>query len=106
MSTAPLPAAARCGYGVRLQAVCALLSGAYRIGKRGVGRLCADLFGVPISPAAVCKLQHRTTEALAPADAELRARLPGTAANIDETGWYQHGKRRWLWAAVTRVAER
>lgn len=100
----PLPAGARCGYGVRLQATCALLSGAYRIGKRGVARLCADLFGVPISPAAVCKLQHRTTDALAPADAELRAQLPGRPANIDETGWYQHGKRRWLWAAVTGAA--
>src|SRR5205823_2291821 len=40
------------GYGPRVQAVCALLSGAYRVGKRGVARLCRDLFGVPISPAA------------------------------------------------------
>jgi transposase len=100
----PLPAGVRCGYGVRLQAICALLSGAYRIGKRGVARLCSDLFGVPISPAAVCKLQHRTTDALAPVAAELQAQLPGRPANVDETGWYQHGKRRWLWAAVTRVA--
>ncbi len=104
VACAPLPAGARGGYGARLQAICALLSGAYRIGKRGVARLCSDLFGVPISPAAVCKLQHRTTDALAPADAELRAQLPGRAANIDETGWYQHGKRRWLWAAVTGAA--
>jgi transposase len=100
----PLPAGARCGYGVRLQATCALLSGAYRIGKRGIARLCADLFGVPISPATVCKLQHRTTDALAPVAAELRGQLPGRAANVDETGWFQHGKRRWLWAAVTRTA--
>lgn len=100
----PLPAAVRCGYGVRVQAICTLLSGAYRIGKRGIARLCADLFGVPISSAAVCKLQHRTTDALEPVAAELQSQLPGTAANVDETGWYQHGKRRWLWAAVTRTA--
>lgn len=100
----PLPAGVRCGYGVRLQAVCALLSGAYRIGKRGVARLCVDLFGVPISPAAVCKLQHRTTEALDPVVVELRGQLSGQAANVDETGWFQHGKRRWLWAAVTGLA--
>ena len=100
----PLPAGARCGYGVRLQAVCALLSGAYRIGKRGVARLCCDLFGVPISPATVCKLQHRTTDALEPVAAELHGQLPRRAANVDETGWYQHGKRRWLWAAVTHTA--
>jgi transposase len=100
----PLSAGVRSGYGVGVQAVCALLSGAYRIGKRGIARLCADLFGVPISPAAVCKLQHRTTDALAPVAAELRGQLPDQAANVDETGWYQHGKRRWLWAAVTRTA--
>lgn len=101
---APLPAAVRCGYGVRAQAVCALLSGAYRVGKRGAARLLGDLFGVPISPAAVCKLQHRTTDALEPVAAELQAQLPGRAANVDETGWFQHGKRRWLWAAVTGAA--
>lgn len=104
VTCAPLPAHVRGGYGVRVQAACALLSGAYRIGKRGVARLCADLFGVPISPAAVCDLQHRTTDALEPAHAELRAQLPGRAANVDETGWHQHGKRHWLWAAVTGAA--
>lgn len=101
---APLPAGVRCGYGVRLQAACAILSGAYRIGKRGVARLCRDLFGLPISPAAVCKLQHRTTAALEPVATELHTQLPGRAANVDETGWYQGGKRRWLWAAVTDAA--
>lgn len=51
-----LPADARGGYGPRVQAVCGLLSGEYRVGKRGVARLCRDLFAVPISPAAVCDL--------------------------------------------------
>jgi len=23
------------------------------------------------------------------------------AANVDETGWYQHAKRAWLWLAAT-----
>ncbi len=60
------PADARGGYGPRVQAACALLSGAYRVGKRGVARLMGDLFGVPISPAAVCDLQHKTAAALEP----------------------------------------
>jgi transposase len=94
----------RCGYGVRLQATCAILSGAYRIGKRGIARLCQDLFGMPISPAAVCKLQHQTTDALDGVATELQTQLTGRAANVDETGWYQGGKRRWLWAAVTDLA--
>src|SRR5262245_27393113 len=56
----PLPVDARGGYGPRVQAVCAMLSGAYRIGKRGVARVMGDLFAVPISSATVCDLQRKT----------------------------------------------
>ncbi len=96
-----LPADARGGYGPRVQAVCALLAGAYRVGKRGVARLCGDLFGVPISPAAVCDLQHKTAAALEPVVREAQAHLAGKPANVDETGWREGGKRGWLWVAVT-----
>jgi transposase len=96
-----LPADARCGYGPRVQAVCALLSGAYRVGKRGVARLCQDLLGVPISPAAVCDLQQKTAAALEPVVREAHAHVAGRPANVDETGWREGGKRGWLWVAVT-----
>ncbi|AWM39141.1 IS66 family transposase [Gemmata obscuriglobus] len=97
----PLPGDARGGYGPRVQAVCALLSGAYRIGKRGVARLCQDLSGVPISPAAVCGLQRKAAVALGPVVEEARAYVVGKPANVDETGWPEGRKRGWLWAAVT-----
>ena len=84
-----------------MQAVCALLSGAYRVGKRGVARLCGDLFGVPISPAAVCDLQHKTAAALEPVVREAHAHVAGKPANVDETGWREGRKRGWLWVAVT-----
>ncbi|MDY3557463.1 IS66 family transposase zinc-finger binding domain-containing protein, partial [Gemmata sp. JC717] len=61
-----LPPAARGGCGPRVQATCAVLTGAYRLGKRGVARVRKDLFGVPISAAAVCHLPHRTAGALEP----------------------------------------
>jgi transposase len=96
-----LPSDARGGYGPRVQAVCALLAGAYRVGKRGVARLCGDLFGVPISPAAVCDLQHRTAAALEPVAREAHAYVAGRPANVDETGWREGKKRGWLWVAVT-----
>jgi transposase len=96
-----LPAEARGGYGPRVQAVCALLSGAYRVGKRGVARLCRDLFGVPISPAAVCDLQRKTAAALEPASQEAHAHVAGRPANVDETAWREGRKRCWLWVAVT-----
>jgi transposase len=96
----PLPADARCGSGPRVQAIAALLSGGYRLGKRGVSRLLSDLFGVPISPAAVCKLQHRTASALEPVVAH--AHVVGRNANVDETVWVEGRKTIWLWTAVTQ----
>lgn len=96
-----LPADDRGGYGPRVQAVCALLTGAYRIGKRGVARLCLDLFGVPISPAAVCDLEHKTAAALEPVVREAHAYVAGKPASVDETGWREGRKRGWLWVAVT-----
>lgn len=96
-----LPAGVRGGYGSRVQAVCGLLSGAYRIGKRGVAQLMRDLFGVPISPAAVCKLQHQSAAALEPVVHAAHAHVADRPANVDETGWREGKKRGWLWTAVT-----
>ena len=96
-----LPAEARGGYGPRVQAACALLCGAYRVGKRGAARLMGDLFGVPIGPAAVCGLQAKTAAALGPVAAAARAYVAGKPANVDETGWRQGRRRGWLWVAVT-----
>jgi transposase len=103
VNCAGLPADVRGGYGPRVQSVCALLSGAYRIGKRGVAQICKDLFGVPISPAAVGNLQHKTAEALAPIATEAQAHVVGKPANVDETSWSEGRKRHWLWTAVTRA---
>jgi transposase len=96
-----LPPGVSSGYGPRVEATAALLTGAYRVGKRGVARLMGDLFGVPISPAGVCDLQHHTATALAPVAAEAHAHVVGTPANVDETGWRQARTRVWLWVAVT-----
>ncbi len=95
-----LPPDRRGGYGPRVQATCALLTGAYRLGKRGVSRVMGDLFGVPVSPGAVCALQHRAADALEPTATAVHAHLTGTPANVDETGWREGRNRAWLWTAV------
>jgi transposase len=77
------------------------LAGAYRVGKRGIAHLCRDLFGVPISPAAVCGLQRRTAAALEPVVRHAHSHLAGRPANVDETGWREGRRRGWLWVAVT-----
>jgi transposase len=100
----PLPSEACSGYGPRLQAIAALLSGAYRIGKRGVARLLHGLFGVPISSAAVCKLEQRTAHALAPITQEIWNHLVDKPANVDETSWREGTESVWLWTVVGRDA--
>jgi transposase len=102
-TVAPVPAEATCGYGPRAQAVAAMLTGSCRLGKRGVSRLFDDLFGLPLSPAMVCKLQHRTAEALRPVAQEALLYTRGQPANVDETGWKQGNTRAWLWVAVTTL---
>lgn len=98
---ATLPPEARGGFGPRAQAICALLAGAGRLGKRAIGRTMGDLFGLPVSPAAVCDLQRKTAAALEPIHAEAVADTRTKPANVDETGWTQGRSPAWLWAAVT-----
>jgi transposase len=104
VTCAPLPTGAAGGYGPRVQAVCALLAGGHRLGKRAVSQAMGDLFGLPISPAAVCDLQARTAAALGPAHAGVVAYTRTRPANVDETGWKQGRDKAWLWAAITAAA--
>ena len=101
LTCAPLPAGVAGGYGPRVRAVCALLAGGHRLGKRAVSQALGDLFGLPISPAAVCDLQAKTAAALGPAHAGALAYTRTRPANVDETGWKQGRVKAWLWAAVT-----
>lgn len=101
VTCAALPPEATGGYGPRAQAICALLAGACRLGKRATSQAMGDLFGLPIRPAAVCDLQAKTAAALAPVHAEALAYTRTRPANVDETGWKQGRDKAWLWVAVT-----
>lgn len=90
--------------GPRLQATAALLTGAYRLGKRQVETLMHDLFGVPLSAGEVCALEQQTSAALAPVVEELREYCRTQPAHVDETGRRREKRRAWLWVAVTALA--
>lgn len=79
VTCAPLPAELAGGYGPRTRAVCALLAGGHRLGKRAVSQVLGDLFGLPIGPAAVCKLQHQTAAAPGPGPCRGSGVHPGPA---------------------------
>ena len=94
----------RGAFGPRLQAVLSLLAGAYRLGKRPIQSLAADLFGLTISTGMVCKLERATSESLEAPVEELREYIRTQDAGADETSWRENRSKAWLWVAVTQVA--
>jgi transposase len=87
-------------FGPRLSAMVGLLSGVYRLGKRPVRQLLADLFGLSISTGMICKLQRRAAMVLTPAYDELCRSVRTQDVHLDETGWREDKNRAWLWTVV------
>jgi len=95
----------RGAFGPRLQAVVALLGGAYRLSKRQVRALLADLLGLTVSTGMVCKTERHAAGAVAgPVDEVYEHVRTAAAAGVDETGWREDKGRAWLWTAVTSRA--
>lgn len=89
-------------FGPRLQAVVALFSGAYRLGKRTVAAALGDLYGIDISVGSVSASEQLMSEALAAPVAEAHAYVQKQpVVHGDETGWRENRKRAWLWVAAS-----
>ena len=94
----------RTSFGPRLHAALSVLTGAYRLSKRQVVQLGSDLLGLTISVGMISKLERITAEVLEQPVAELaEAVKTAEAANIDETGWREDGRKAWLWVVVTSL---
>jgi len=52
------------GFGPYLQAVLAMLAGAYRLSKRQIQQVSSDLFGLSISTGMISKLERQSAAAL------------------------------------------
>jgi len=101
-TAAPVPEAAG-GFGPKLTAVAAYLTGVGRLGKRAVRVLFADVCGLPVSLGAVSKLEGTVSRALEPIHAAAHAATKGADANVDETSWTEGTSKAWLWVAVTKL---
>lgn len=89
-------------FGPRLQAMATVASGAYRMSKRTVEEMFADFFGVKLSLGSIANLEQSTSEALAaPVDEVAKEVKTAPVVHADETGWYQRGKRAWLWVVAS-----
>ena len=106
VTRAPLPEGVPArAFGPRLQALVAVLSGAYRLSKRNIQQLLADCFGVEMALGSISALECATSEALQESVAEARGFVQQQpVVHVDETGWRETNHRAWLWTAVTPVA--
>lgn len=91
-------------FGPYLQAVLAMLAGAYRLSKRQIQQLVSDLFALSISTGMVAKLERQSASALEAPYNELATSVHGSEViNIDETSWRENRLKAWLWATVTNL---
>ena len=90
------------GQGPRLEGFVALLTGGYRVSRRGAAHLVRDVWRIPLCAGTVSRIEARLSQALEPLTATLsRALATATQVNVDETPWWEAGKRLWLWTAST-----
>lgn len=88
--------------GPRLTAVTAYLAGCPHVSKRGIEEIVETIFQAPLSLGTVANLEQEMSAALQPAHAEAQQQVQqAKIKHVDETGWKEAGKKRWLWAACT-----
>ena len=78
------------------------LSGSPHVSKRGIEEICETVFQVPISLGTIGNLEQEMSEALQAAHSEAQPAVQqAPLKHVDETGWKQAGRKRWLWGAAT-----
>lgn len=88
--------------GPQFSAALGYLVGCQGMSKRGVEETCEALFGVPIALGTIANLEQEMSAALSAAHQEaVEAVRQAPVKYVDETGWKQAGRKRWLWAAAT-----
>jgi transposase len=88
--------------GPRLAAALSYLSGNPHVSKRGIEEICETVFQVPIALGTIANLEQEMSGALQAAHAEAqKAVQQAPIKHVDETGWKEAGRKRWLWGVAT-----
>jgi transposase len=88
--------------GPRLTAALSYFAGCHGISKRSIEEISEAMFQAPIALGTIANLEQEMSAALAPAHQEAVAAMRQAPVKyVDETGWKQAGRKRWLWAAAT-----
>lgn len=92
----------RTSFGPRAQAVVGYLSGRLGASHRDVAEAMAALYGLSVSTGSVSAIQRQVSAALAaPVEAAQRFVCQQKAQYVDETGWRETGRLKWLWVNAT-----
>ena len=94
------------GFGPRLVATIALLSGAYRMSKRLTVSLLANLYGIPIAVGSITACERIASNAVsAPVNAAQQYVREQGVKHADESSWFEGASRTkvWLWVASTQL---
>lgn len=93
-----LPKEHEAGYGPRLSALIAEVSGIQGNSRQTVRTLCKSVFGFSISTGAIQKVIDRASKALEPVHEKIGKLAHTSRINyIDETSWLNQGKSNWIW---------
>jgi transposase len=89
-------------FGPRVQATVGYLTGRIGASHREVQEILATLCQTEVSVGSITALEQAVSMALATPVAEaLQYVQQQPVRNVDETGWREKTKRRWLWLSVT-----
>lgn len=91
-------------FNVRLQALIGYMKGALGASYTELELFCSDVLGIKVSRGMLCNVVNRASEALEVPYEELKDSIPRQKQlNIDETGWKDSGKRRWVWVFCNQL---
>jgi transposase len=100
---ASIPADIRAhGIGPKLAGAIVYFSGCHGLSKRGIEETVETLFDVPIALGTIANREQEASAALEGAYQQVRQSVANAEVkHLDETGWKEAGKKRWLWVAAT-----
>jgi transposase len=88
--------------GPNLTGVLSYFAGCHGVSKRGVEEIAEAVFDANVALGTVANLEQEVSAALAPAYQEAKETAQqAPVKHLDETGWKEAGKKRWLWVAAT-----
>jgi transposase len=98
---APLPEEIGGQFGPQLTALIAYGTVVYRLPRRVVEAMLADVLGLKISLGSTQKAWEEVSQAVEQPYRQRQQQLPHEAVlNVDETGWRTSGDKRWMWDLV------